>query len=245
MTEVYMNIPQDMMYYGGRVEWGTAQPGIAFYDLAGCTVRIGVNAVCECVFYGVGNLPVSNLAVVCVRADGKGEIQHTDASGRVHFMFGTGSAFTPSEGTPPPLKVFAADSATKDDDTKIVSWGTRISDAVLVGDTNGLHTEWSIPFTLHVPVVVVPPKPDPGVPTITSDEELRAYCMAQGYAASIDYLPDAALTRWARGKGWGAPVRSEFRYLNGAGVRMAGQAFTGGIAVCVEGAWDVISGVPW
>lgn len=240
-----MNIPADMMRWGGRVEWNTAEPGQPFYDLAGCTVRTGVNAVCDCVFYGQNNLPVNNLAVVNVRADGRGEIQHTDAAGRVTFMFGPGSAFTPQDGLPPPLKIFAVDEAVKDEDTKIVSWGRKLSDAVLVGDTGGLHTEWSIPFTLHAPVVVVPPQPDPGAPTLTTDEELRAYCLAHAFSGGIAYLPDAALTKWARLQGWGVPIGNEFRYLNGNGQRMAAQAFTVRIATCVEGQWDRITGVLW
>lgn len=247
MPELYHSIPPDMALYGGRVEWGVAGLDAPFYDLAGCTVRLGVNAVCECVFYGANNLPQSGLTVVNVRADGLGEVQQTDASGRVRFMFGAKSAFTPSDGTPPPLKIFAVDGAAKDDETGLVTWGVRLSDAVLVGDTKGEHTEWSIPFTLHAPVVVVPPvpPPDPLLPTIMSDEELRAYCMRQGYAPSIDYLPDAAMTKTARLNGWGVPMNDEFRYLNSAGVRMAGQAFVNRIATCVEGDWDNVIGVMW
>lgn len=242
-ADVYMTIPPDMLRYGARVEYGTPTPGIDFYDLTGATVRLGVNAVCECHFYGAGGVPKAALTVVNLRADGKGEIQQTDGAGRVAFMFGSQSAFTPSDGTPPPLTIFAVDAATKDDETKIVTYGQRLSDAVLVGDSNALHTEWSIQFVLHAPDVVQPPPNE--LPVLADDEALRAYCMKQGYAASIDYLPEAALTKAARTNGWGAPINNEFRYLDGAAVRMAAQAFMLRIATCPEGAWDQIAGVAW
>ena len=60
----------------------------------------------------------------------------------------------------------------------------------------------------------------------------------------VPYNPDAALAKFAKAEGLGAPKDGEQRLVVG-GKTYVVQPFDGAIAVVPEGEWDAVEAVPW
>jgi hypothetical protein len=137
--------PNVLTAYGALGEEGVASAGNDFYRLTGATVKQGVSAFMVVEVYGKAGIPAIGVQVVNLFPDGHGEVIETDGQGISRFQFGASSAFSnPGQG---PFTIFTAVGASKDQDTKVVSWSSRTSDIVKsLGDYKGSHTEFSIQF---------------------------------------------------------------------------------------------------
>lgn len=228
--------PDALTAIGAVGEEGKPIANLPFYRITGATVRRGVSAFMVMTVIGKNGAPVIGVTVCNIFPDGKGEVQQTDGAGVVRFQFGPSSAFTtPGTG---PFTVFITDTATKDDDTKLVIFGKKISDIIhSLGDFQGTHTEIYLQFVEQDTTSV-------GVPTIRTDDELRnlAYKIPP---EPVSYLPTAAFSRKARELKLGMAVRTERRFIDGDGKRWGWQAFNGGILKAVEDKWDNIVMVEW
>ena len=63
-------------------------------------------------------------------------------------------------------------------------------------------------------------------------------------AMGIPRNPDAALTKYAREKGLGAPLTTEFDFQHG-GTAYRGQGYALGIVFCEAGRWDTVWVALW
>lgn len=238
MEIVDYSFPAALTQVGAVGEAGTPLKDKEFYRIMGATIRQGISAFMNVYLYQQDGSPAVGRYVVNLFPDGNGEVQQSDASGRVQFYFAASSAFTaPGTG---PFTIFVAESASKDFDSvpKHVTYSNILSDIThSLGDFRGEHTEISIQLKDR------PLKPATVPVTYTGDVP-TAVLTWSALSTGISLNPDAALQKKAKELGFTKPLTNESR-ISIDGVVYAVQAFQEASLYCVDGDWGNIKVVKW